>query len=367
MALFRFGNMLSVEEALSVSLSLNNSTTTKNRIMISIIILNYNGNRFLLNCLRSVLSTDFPDFEVILVDNGSTDRSIELARTVYGNDPRLFFIMNPQNLGFGEGNNVGVKSSRGRYIVFLNNDVEVDPSWLMELVNGIESDQTIGAAQSKLLLLDDKGLIDSAGDCVNTLGFSCSRGRGQTDVGQYDRIDDIFSARGAAMIVKRTVFEAVGGFDSLYFVQYEDIDLGWRIRLAGYRIVFVPKSIVFHAGRIATNKMKPSNVVFNECKGYILTMIKNYEAKNLIRFNPFLIIIGGLIPDIFQRKNVSSILARFMVLTWLLVNLPLVVSARRQVQRNIRRVPDSEIIKLMCATSYGQTFLSMVNHKSWCP
>jgi len=343
---------------------LNNSTTTRNGILVSIIIVNYNGNRFLLNCLRSVLDTDFPDFEVILVDNGSTDRSIELARKVYGNDPRLFFIMNPQNLGFGGGNNVGVMSSRGTHIVFLNNDVEVDHNWLRELVNVVESDQTIGAAQCKIMLLDDQRLIDSAGDYVNTLGFSFSRGRGQTDVGQFDRICDIFSARGAAMIVKRTVFETVRGFDTLYFVQYDDIDLGWRIRLAGYRIVFVPKSIVFHAGRIATDKMNLSNILFHECKGYLLTMIKNYEAKNLIRYNPFVTVVGGLIPDIFQRKNAPSILARLMVLKWFFVNLPLVVDARRQVQRNIRRVPDSEIIKLMRTTSYGQAFLSMVSHKS---
>jgi GT2 family glycosyltransferase len=288
---------------------------------------------------------------------------MELAERVFSQDHRIVFIKNSKNLGFGEGNNVGFRESKGPYVVFLNNDVIVDPEWLSELVDGVRLQQEIVAAQCKLLLLDNKRCIESAGDYINTLGFSFSRGRGQLDVGQFDRIEDIFSARGAAMLVKRTAFEAIGGFDSLFFLQYDDIDLGWRIRLRGYRIIFVPRSVVFHAGGASISRIKPSSILFHEFKGYLLTTIKNYEGRNLMRFNPAVALIGGLIPDIFLRKNALSVLARLMAFRWLIADFQRVVGARRQVQERIRRVPDSEIAELIRKTTYAETLLNSLYRK----
>jgi hypothetical protein len=317
-----------------------------NESLVSIIIANYNGFGFLDDCLRSVLETNYPNFDVILVDNGSEDRSFENAQMMFSSNPRIFFVKMTENLGFAVANNVGFMKSKGDYVVFLNNDVKVDPEWLNELLKAVKSRPNIGAAQSKLLRLGKKNCIDSAGDYVTNSGFAFSKGRGQKDSGQFDQIEDIFSARGAAMMVERELFKAVGFFDPLYFLQYEDIDLGWRIRLRGYRIVFAPKSIVFHASGKTLSQTESSKVLFHLYKGHLLTIIKNYELKNLFRFNPLIIIVGGLRQDIFQ-KNASSFLARVRVLSWLLLNLHRIIYSRRFVQTKVRRVPDSAIMRLM--------------------
>jgi len=331
--------------------------------LVSIIVVNYNGNKLLINCLRSILSTKYPNFEVILVDNGSIDKSMEVAQRIFGNDNRVLFIKNQNNLGFGEGNNVGVRKSRGSYIVFLNNDIEVDPQWLNELLDAVNRQENVGAAQCKLLSLTDKKKFDSAGDYITTLGFPFMRGKGEKDLGQFDKIDDIFSARGAAMIIKRNLFESAGGFDPLYFIQYEDMDLSWRIHLQGYRIIFVPKSVVFHADRASTSKMKSSEFMFNGWKGHLLTLLKNYDAKNLVRFNPIFSLFGGMVPDLFIRKDPISLVARLRALTWIVCNFKQVIKSRRNVQLRIRKVPDSEVMKFMLKSGFKESFFSSVKYQ----
>jgi GT2 family glycosyltransferase len=173
--------------------------------MISIVILNFNGKKFLDECLSSVLKSNYPDFEVIFVDNASTDGSVEFVQSNFRGYSNLRIIRNNRNLGFAEGNNVGAKVAKGEYVVFLNVDTKVDPNWLKELVTAMESDESIGAAQSKLLQFDGR-TIDSAGDFINFYGFGWMRGHGEIDRGQFNKIDEIFSARGAAMIVRKKSF-----------------------------------------------------------------------------------------------------------------------------------------------------------------
>ncbi len=146
--------------------------------MVSIVILNFNGKKFLNQCLDSVLQSDYRNFEVILVDNASTDGSIELVQKNFHQHSNLRIVTNGTNLGFAEGNNIGARAATGKYVVFLNNDTEVDPEWLQELLIVVESDKTVGAAQSKLLLLARARAktIDSAGDFVNCYGKGWMRG-----------------------------------------------------------------------------------------------------------------------------------------------------------------------------------------------
>ena len=265
--------------------------------LVSVILLNHNGKNFLNECLESVLNSNYHNFEVLLIDNASTDDSIKIAKEKFGKSPYLRILRNFDNLGFAAGNNVGVKYGQGEYVVFLNNDTIVEPHWLVELVSVMETDAKIGAAQSKLLSLADKRFIDSAGDFIDYYGFPIRRGSwGEEDKGQYDLIEEIFSARGAAAIVRSKILTEIGAFDADFYLNYEDIDLCWRIRLNGYKIVFVPKSRVYHMGGASVTSSTLS--IFYTEKNRISALLKNMSCKYLVKYNPLTLTFGEMICDL---------------------------------------------------------------------
>jgi GT2 family glycosyltransferase len=328
--------------------------------MISVVILNFNGKKFLNKCLDSVFKTCYANFEVIVVDNASTDGSIELAQMNFRRQSNLRIISNDTNLGFAEGNNIGAKAAAGEYVLFLNNDTEVDPNWLVELVAVIESDKSIGAAQSKILLFDHK-TIDSAGDFVNRYGKGWMRGRDDKDKGQYNKTHEIFSPRGAAAIVKRQILREVGYFDPTFFTICEDIDLGWRIRLNGYKVVYVPQSVVYHFGSGTRKKVQDSEKsYYYNSRNSLIMLIKNYDTKNLLMSgitNVSVELAMFLISLFFPSKRKYN-LSRARAFTWVLVNFRHVWEKRLQVQHWVRKVPDDTIRKLMIRGN--SPFLSIV-------
>ena len=290
-------------------------------------------------CLDSVFNCDYSNFEVIFVDNASTDGSVEFVRSNFHEYSNLRIIRNNRNLGFAEGNNVGAKVAKGEYIVFLNVDTKVDPNWLKELVTVMESDKSIGAAQSKLLLFDGR-TIDSAGDFINFYGFGWMRGHGEIDRGQFNKIDEIFSARGAAMIVRKKVLEEVGYFDADFFMTCEDVDLSWRIRLRGYKVMFVPRSVVYHFGSgIRRDFQETTQSYYYNVRNTFMMLIKNYDIKNLTpailtylatEFSMFILSL----PFVSKRRYNF---ARIRALLWILLNLKSVWRKRSVVQHSVRR------------------------------
>jgi len=317
--------------------------------MVSVVILNFNGIKFLSKCLDSVLESDYPNFEVIFVDNASTDGSLDFVRSNFCQYSNLKIIQNSRNLGFAEGNNVGANAAKGKYVVFLNNDTEVDLEWLKELVIVMESDKTIGAAQSKLLLFDRK-TIDSAGDFINSYGRGWIRGHEEEDKGQYDRIIEIFSARAAAMIVKKRILRQVSYFDPTFFMICEDMDLGWRVRLNGYKVVFVPKSIVYHFGSGTRKRIQiPAESYYYNTRNSFIMLIKNYDLKNLVInviTNVLVELTIFLISLPFPSKKTYN-LSRLRALSWNLLNFRHIWRKRLKVQYWVRKVPDKQIKKLM--------------------
>lgn len=328
--------------------------------MVSIIILNFNGRRFLTQCLDSVLKSDYPSFDVILVDNASIDESIELVQRNFGQYSNLKIILNNRNLGFAEGNNVGARVAKGKYFVFLNNDTEVESKWLSELVTAMESDGAIGVAQSKLLLFNSER-FDSAGDFISFSGRRWMRGHGDKDEGQYDRVSEIFSARGAAMAIRRQVLDDVGCFDSDFFMICEDMDLCWRIRLNGYKVVFVPKSVVYHfsSGTRAKTQGSRESCYYNVRNGIIM-LIKNYDSENLFR-NIIVNVLSELALFLmslpFPSKR-SYNLSRLRALIWVLLNFKHIWEKRLNVQCRVRKVSDSLIKKAMIRGN--SPFLSVI-------
>lgn len=317
--------------------------------MVSVVVLNFNGEKFLSKCLDSVLKSDYSNFEVILVDNASTDKSIELAQKTVARNNNLTILPSSRNLGFAEGNNVGARVARGKYVVFLNNDTEVDPGWLKELVMIMESDETVGAAQGKLLLFDRK-TIDGTGDFINSYGRGWMRGFGEEDKGQYRKIDEIFSARGAGMIVTKQILHEVGYFDSAFFMVYEDVDLGWRIRLSGHKVLFVPKSIIYHFGSGSRKEFESlAQSQYYITRNSLMALLKNYDLKNLFTSATTNILVE-LTLFIISLPNLSKKkynLSRMRALSWVMMNLRYVWRKRLKVQCSVRKVPDDQIKKLM--------------------
>jgi len=235
--------------------------------LVSIIIVNYNGRTLLENCFKSLAQVNYSNFETILVDNNSEDDSIQYVKENFSN---TIIIKLEKNHGFAYPNNVGAKNAKGKYLLFLNNDTEVKPDFLFELVNIMEKDPKIGICQS--MLLNPNGEVDSSGDFIDDIGISYSSKE------RVENIREILSARGASMMIRKSVFEKLGGFDEKFFVSFEDVDLGWRSWILGYKVVVVPESIVYHIGG-QTIKTMNSVVSFHRLKNHLSMKITNFEKN----------------------------------------------------------------------------------------
>jgi len=217
--------------------------------LVSVIILNYNGQRFLNRCLSSVLETRYARFEVVLVDNGSTDESLKLVQKAFGKNEKMKIVKLPKNMGFGPANNIGFRYAIGDYIVFLNNDTSVDSDWLAPLVDNLEKDRTIGLAQSVVLAMD--GLtVQSAGILVSDY-WVFFRLIGWGERWREDYYPDVFEiscASGTAMMTRKELIQDVGLFDPKYFWFYDDTYFSLKTWMNGKRVVTVSKSKVHHIG-----------------------------------------------------------------------------------------------------------------------
>ncbi len=219
---------------------------------VAIVILNWNGRKYLEQFLPSVLSTNYDNYEIIVADNGSTDDSITFLETQY---PLIRLIRFTKNYGFAKGYNEALKQVQADYYLLLNSDVEVQAGWLLPMVNLLETDKNIAACQPKILSYKDKTTFEyagAAGGWLDKYGYPFAKGRVfdiiETDKGQYDQTEPIFWASGASLFIRPAVFHEMKGFDEYFFAHQEEIDLCWRIQLAGYKIYSCPASVVYHVG-----------------------------------------------------------------------------------------------------------------------
>ncbi len=251
-----------------------------------IIVLNWNGKQHLDTCLRSVFSQRFDSFGVLLVDNGSTDGSVDFVRQ---NFPEVEVIALPKNLGFAEGNNVGIrralKDESIQYIVTLNNDTEVAPDWLEQLVAIVERDKKIGAVCSKMLYFQERNKLDAAGDYLQPGSFKVvTRGHSEIDQGQYDTLEECFSARAGAALYRREMLEDISldgdYFDRHYFAYIEDTDLSIRARLRGWKIMYAPASRVYHKVAATSNTVSDSFRRYQSGRNRLFTAIKDLPVSS---------------------------------------------------------------------------------------
>lgn len=294
--------------------------------LVSIIIVNHNGRQLLEACLDSVLAQTYADIEIIAVDNGSTDGSVELLNNNY---PQLRLIKNSMNLGYARANNQGIETARGKYIATLNNDAEADPRWIEKLVEAAEKDTSVGICASRQLQLHNPRLIDAAGIILHRGAYPVNRGHNRPDSGEFNETVEVFGAAGASAFYRKAMLEETGLFDEDYFCYQEEFDLSFRARLMGWKCVYVPEAAVRHIGGATLAKQNERTLIYYMERNRLFTVIKDYPFALLIQALPYLLKYEI---DIFfrfiKRLEVEPLLARVAALRY----IPVMLRKRKGIQ-----------------------------------
>ena len=280
----------------------------------AVVLLNFNTRNLLEQFIPPVLNTDYPNLDIYLADNGSSDGSVALIRERF---PAVKVIALPENYGFAEGYNRALEEVEADYFVLLNTDVEVTPNWLTHLIQEMERDPMVGAVQPKILdykRRDHFEYAGASGGWIDTLGYPFCRGRifgtVEKDTGQYDKIQSLFWASGAALCIRATLFRQLGGFDPRYFAHLEEIDLCWRLHRAGYKVLAVPQSVVYHIGGGTLAYLSPKKTYLN-FRNSLITLWKNESRRKLLWLIPLRLILDGLAGVLFflqgQRDHIYHI------------------------------------------------------------
>jgi GT2 family glycosyltransferase len=329
------------------------SAPDRRQPLVSVIIVNHNGILFIERCLKSVLSTEYSNFEVILVDNDSTDGSREYVLETFGSDPRVHIVCNAASFGPAKGRNIGAQQASGEYLVFLDNDTVVSQNWLTAMVEMFQAYPFVGSAQSKLLSLAAPERFDYAGDYLTQFGFLSERAGGAVDRAQLDYVAVIFSAKSAASGVRRSIFDHIGGFDEDFYMYVEETDLSWRVWLAGYLVVFVPNSVVYHAygspekkQYLASDSSLRYLIKYWGCRNYIGTIFKNLELQNLLWMLPLHVSCWlGIAAWLLVRRTPRDAYWILKGILWNVAHFPVLWKKRWYVQRRVRVTSDRVILR----------------------
>ena len=309
--------------------------------MISVIIPNWNGTALLPGCLDSLRTQTHPDYEVILVDNASTDDSVEMIRREY---PEVRVLELARNLGLTGGVNAGIAIARGEIIALLNNDAEASPAWLTELEAALARHPEAGSVASKMLFYGHPKTINSAGDCYRTDGIPVNRGVWQQDDGEFDQEDLVFGGCGGAVAYRRTLLEQIGLFDEDLFMYCEDVDLSWRAQLAGWGCVYAPLAMVHHRLSATGGGVLASYYNGRNC---IYVIVKNYPSS-LLRKHWRSIIHAQLkiAENTLEAFRGTSARARLRGQLAGLCGIPFLLGKRRRTQ-SLRRVSDDYLLSVL--------------------
>jgi len=313
------------------------SMLTQNTPKVAVLILNYNGKHFLDVCLGSLRKQTYKNYDVYVIDNGSTDGSVEYVKERFSWVKVIDF---ERNLGFARAYNEAIKIMDANFVALLNNDTKVDENWLKELVNGIIDDESIIAVGSKILLYNKPHVLHHAGAKITPIGGGIDIGLYEPDGKKYNVKKLVGAVCGASMLVRKDLFLKVGGFDEDYFAYFEETDFCWRAWLHGFKVVYVPNSVIYHmlSGSWGP-KTLPTRIFLSE-RNRLLTVFKNFEIRNVFRalilsmffnLNRFLVYL--------KLKHYQGITAIMRGNYWILRNFKNIINKRRCIQRN-RKVSD---------------------------
>lgn len=336
------------------------------KIILSVIIVNHNGEKYASRCIRSILNSKTNSFEIIVVDNGSTKSDVEIIKKKFANKVRIVALN--KNLGPSSARNEGVKISKGEYLAFLDNDTTVDPMWAIPAVQEFKKNKHLGVIQCKLLFLKNPTKIDYVGEYLGQNGFLVQRSNGdETDEGQYDQKVPLLAAKSAGMFIRKKAFLSAGGFDNDYFIYVEETDLGWRSWLSGYETIFLPSSKVLHefgTSRVILGKKQQSyNGKFHGSKNYILTLFKNLDTKHLFTIFPLHILLW------FGLAGFNILKGEFYNGYWILKGIAWNIIylfknyRKRMVVQKSRKISDEKLFSIVMKRKPFAYFLHKATYK----
>lgn len=313
---------------------------------VAVVILNYSTKDQLSKFLPVLQQTTYPNYRIIVADNGSTDKSVQLLKEQFPEIDRIEFL---KNYGFAEGYNQALKQVDADYFVLLNSDVEVTPDWLNPMIELMEKEENIGAVQPKIRSYHNKDEFEyagAAGGWMDSLGYPFARGRIfnhiEKDKGQYDDATEIFWATGAAFCITSKLFHDSGGFEGEFFAHWEEIDLCWRLKNAGYKIMVEPKSIVYHVGGGTLKYVSPKKTYLNFRNNH-LTFFKNESTGKLFWLMPLRLILDGIAGLLFLTEvKFNHIWAIIKAHFYLYLHLPKYIAKRKKCSKIVERIKVSE-------------------------
>ncbi len=326
---------------------------------VSIVIPTYNAQSFIVPALKSVLKTDYPQFEIIIMDDLSSDETINLIENNFSKNPRVHLFRNKiKKLAAGT-RNAGIKKAKGPLIALLDHDIEVDPKWISEMVKVMNRHDDCGVVQGKVLDIKNKNIIQHAGVKINSaLGWVVPVGFGLNGKKYFTKEIQAF-ANATGLLFKKKVWEKVGGFDEMLEINTDDWDFNWRTNLYGFKHFFAPLSLTYHWSKKQQTRdawIKRTTWEFHFAKVPWI-FIKNYEPINVVRFLPIYIFVNlarGFF-NLFFRLNPAPLIGFIASIGWILKNMPILLQKRTEVQKK-RVIDDQEMLRLFDNSSVFDYF-----------
>lgn len=298
--------------------------------LVSIVLAPQNGMDHLPACLESVYAQDYEDFEVIYVDNASTDGSPDYVEHGY---PQVKVVRSSRNLAYAGGNNLGAQYAHGELLLFLNHDTVVTEHFLSNLVQAMHQHPDVGIAQSKIMMASAPSLIDSTGAYLTWTGIWVHPNHGYPDHDLGEQPIEILGACGACLMVRRELFRRLGGFDRDFAIYFEDADLSWRSWLLGMRVALAPSSVIYHWGAVTTSRLPSTFTVFHSFKNRLCSLIKLLDGLQLLWVIPIHLVmcLAGGLAYLVKGKPMNAI-AILRAICWNVTNLRATLRKRRLVR-----------------------------------
>ena len=312
--------------------------TESSEPLVSIVILNYNAGKLLDDCLHSIHKTEKVNFEIILVDNASTDKSYKEYTQKF---PDVNLIENSKNLGYCEGNNIGIRATKGEFVVVLNPDTIVNPTWLHELLHAYKKNGE-GIYQPKILATTDHDMLLSSGQFIQLFGFGYSRGKGETHIEGSNNIEKIGYASGTCIFTSKKIIEKLNLFDPFLFAYHDDLDLCWRASMLGINSFYVPSSIIFHP-------IEGYSFKWSKFKFYLMErnrqycLLTHFSKSSYFKMLPSLILVDFAVSLFYLKKGMFGTKIRTSLN--ILKNLTKISKKYQEIQ-STRILSDKEIIKI---------------------
>lgn len=320
---------------------------------LSVVIVNYNGYKYLKALVASILKSKTKLFEIIIVDNGSSHLELKKIKKLSKASKKVKTIFLHKNFGPALARNIGVKNSNGEYLSFLDNDTHVHKKWASSAIAYFNKHKKVGVIQCKLLLESDHKKIDYVGEYLGSNGFLVQQcPAGTTDSGQFNKPKKILAAKSAGMFIRRSAFNKAGGFDDSYFIYVEETDLGWRSWLMGYEAHYLPTSIVYHhfgTSTVILGAANASNLAkFHGPKNYLTTLYKNLSTKMLLRIFPTHLLLW-ICFVVYRLASLKILDAYYMGLgiIYFFINFKKINKSRKEIQSNLSIEMEEEIKKLV--------------------